>query len=148
MKRKQKTKQSVVFSSNRTTVSCFLFPDISFSFLFFLIFSVFSASNESMDNRGGSYFFKQRWELLEDKSRETGTLCWSEISTAKQSSGVFLKKDIQSVGAATGSLDNPVEPAAGQSSRAISRHPAFWLAHQQRRSPPIIPDLSLLSGSH
>lgn len=37
----------------------------------------------------------------------------------------FLKKDIQSVGAATGSLDNPVEPVAGQSSRAISRHPAF-----------------------
>lgn len=37
----------------------------------------------------------------------------------------FLKKDIQSVGAATGNLDNPVEPVAGQSSHAISRHPAF-----------------------
>lgn len=73
-----------MLSSNRTTVS----SDISFSF--FLFFSVFSASNESMDNRGGSYFFR----LLEDKSRETGTLCWSGISTAKQSSGVFFKKKI------------------------------------------------------
>lgn len=37
----------------------------------------------------------------------------------------FFLRDIQSVGAATGSLDNPVEPVAGQSSCAISRHPAF-----------------------
>lgn len=42
---------------------------------------------------------------------------------------------------------SPGEAVASQSSRAISGQPAFRLAHQQRRGPPIIGDLSLLSGS-
>lgn len=40
----------------------------------------------------------------------------------------FLKKDIQSVGAATGSLENPWEPVASQSGCAIGGTQHFdWL---------------------
>lgn len=82
------------------------------------------------------------------RREEPGTLCRSEISTAKQEFW-FLKRS--SVGGWSHVV--PGEPArdlwpANQIALSKGSQRSDWHNSRQRRSPPILCDLSLLSGSH